>query len=80
MKYLRLLAACRLAISVTLGAYSYQLQPECTYLLLHSEPGWKSLDALWVTSGEDAVNELFGNAVGKEVSLEELEVRSLWIY
>lgn len=74
-KYIRLLAACRLAISVTLGAYSYQLQPECSYLLLHSEPGWNSLDALWVTSSEEDVADLFANALGKTASLDALQTQ-----
>jgi hypothetical protein len=35
-KHLILLMVCRLACSVTLGAYSYQQNPENKYLLLHS--------------------------------------------
>lgn len=45
-KHLRLLMTCRLACSVTLGAYSIQQNPENTYLLLHAEPGWKALEFL----------------------------------
>ena len=42
-----LLIACRLACSVTLGAFSFQQNPTNTYLLLHSEPAWKALETLW---------------------------------
>ena len=37
-EHLVLLTACRLACSVTLGAYSYQQNPENKYLLLHDGP------------------------------------------
>ena len=46
-KHLRLLVACRLCTSVTLGAYSYKQNPENKYLLLHAAPAWKSLALLW---------------------------------
>jgi len=46
-EHLRLLIACRLACSVTLGAYSFQQNPENRYLLLHSEPAWRSLETIW---------------------------------
>ena len=46
-KHLVLLMACRLACSATLGAYSYQQNPENEYLLLHSEPCWKVLELTW---------------------------------
>jgi inosine triphosphate pyrophosphatase len=36
-----------LACSVTLGAYSYQQNPENKYLLFHAEPAWKTLEMLW---------------------------------
>ena len=45
-KHLRLLMTCRLACSVTLGAYSIQQNPSNKYLLLHAEPGWKVLEFL----------------------------------
>ena len=45
-KHLALLVACRLACSVTLGAYSYQQNPSNTYLLFHAEPAWKALEML----------------------------------
>ncbi len=46
-KHLRLLIAVRLSCSATLGAYSYQQNPENKYLLLHSEPAWKALELIW---------------------------------
>ena len=51
-KHLVLLIACRLSCSVTLGAYSYQQNPENEYLLLHAKPGWDTLGAMW---GNDPV-------------------------
>lgn len=47
MKHLRLLVASRLACSVTLGAYSYQQNPENEYLLLHAQPAWDALGLIW---------------------------------
>jgi Ser/Thr protein kinase RdoA (MazF antagonist) len=46
-KHLILLIACRLSCSVTLGAYSYQQNPDNKYLLLHSLPAWDALDLIW---------------------------------
>uniref|UniRef100_A0A7S4MHE7 Inosine triphosphate pyrophosphatase n=1 Tax=Odontella aurita TaxID=265563 RepID=A0A7S4MHE7_9STRA len=46
-KHLLLLVSCRLACSVTLGAYSYQQDPGNEYLLLHAEPAWKALELVW---------------------------------
>jgi len=46
-KHLVLLVACRLACSVTLGAYSYQQNPENKYLLFHAEPAWAALEMFW---------------------------------
>jgi hypothetical protein len=46
-EHIVLLIVCRLACSVTLGAYSLQQNPENKYLLLHSEPAWKALELLW---------------------------------
>ena len=57
-KHLRLLVACRLCQSVTLGAYSYKQNPENEYLLLHAVPGWNSLALLWGRgSGGGAIAE-----------------------
>lgn len=46
-RHLVLLMTCRLACSATLGAYSYQQNPENEYLLLHAEPAWKTLELIW---------------------------------
>ncbi|CAM9893059.1 unnamed protein product, partial [Phaeothamnion confervicola] len=45
-KYLRTLVACRLAVSVTLGAYSSRRDPGNAYLLLHQAPAWEALELL----------------------------------
>lgn len=45
-KHLRLLIACRLSCSVTLGAYSYMQNPQNEYLLFHAEPAWNALELL----------------------------------
>jgi inosine triphosphate pyrophosphatase len=66
--HLPLLMACRLACSVTLGAYAYQQNPLNKYLLFHAEPGWKALELLWgydSSSREklaDAARALFNQA------------------
>jgi hypothetical protein len=52
IKYLRLFVAARLSCSVSIGAYSYQQNPENKYLLFHSEPAWKALELIW-TGGKD---------------------------
>lgn len=47
-EHLILLVVCRLACSVTLGAYSLQQNPENeTYLSLHAKPAWDALELLW---------------------------------
>jgi Ser/Thr protein kinase RdoA (MazF antagonist) len=46
-RHLLPIAAGRLAISVTLGAYSYQKDPSNQYLLIHAEPAWTALRTLW---------------------------------
>ncbi|CAN0029919.1 unnamed protein product [Pylaiella littoralis] len=46
-RHLRVLVACRLAASSTLGAYSRQLNPTNDYLLVHADAGWDVLDLLW---------------------------------
>jgi inosine triphosphate pyrophosphatase len=55
-KHLVLLVACRLACSATLGAYSFQQNPENTYLLLHAEPAWKALEMIWCYGTEQREN------------------------
>lgn len=47
VQYLHLLICCRLACSVTLGAFSYQQNPGNEYLLLHAEPAWEALELIW---------------------------------
>jgi Ser/Thr protein kinase RdoA (MazF antagonist) len=46
-KHLLTLAAGRLAISVTIGNYSYMKDPSNAYLLIHAEPAWTTLATLW---------------------------------
>jgi len=46
-RHLILLIACRLSCSATLGAYSYQQNPENKYLLLHAAPAWRTLELIW---------------------------------
>ncbi len=61
-KYLRLLISSRLSCSATLGAYSYQQNPQNEYLLLHAEPAWKTLELVWgAKNGEvsDAIDDMF---------------------
>jgi len=62
-KYLRLLIATRLSTSVTLGAYSYQQNPQNEYLLFHAEPAWKVLELLY-SQVDDADNNI-GMAIDK---------------
>jgi len=58
-KHLRLLMASRLSCSATLGAYSYQQNPENEYLLLHAEPAWKNLELLCNENFADAIDSMF---------------------
>jgi hypothetical protein len=53
-KHLRLLIACRLATSATFGNYTYKLNPENKYILLHSKPAWEALDYIWGCDGRGA--------------------------
>ncbi|KAL7539812.1 hypothetical protein ACHAXR_009618 [Thalassiosira sp. AJA248-18] len=53
-KHLRLLVACRLALSVTLGNYTYKQNPENEYILFHSKPGWEALNFIWGVDGRGA--------------------------
>jgi len=53
-KCLVLLVCCRLACSVTLGAYSFKQNPKNKYLLLHAEPAWTALEFLWGLETEGA--------------------------
>jgi Ser/Thr protein kinase RdoA (MazF antagonist) len=56
---LPLLATCRLVTSVVIGAFSYQQQPDCAYLLLHAQPAWASLEAFTADHIQDDLRELF---------------------
>lgn len=57
-KHLRLLIACRLSCSVTIGAYSYMLNPQNEYLLLHAQPAWNTLELLWASQNEKMTNAI----------------------
>ena len=46
-RHLLTLACGRLAISVTLGAFSFAQDPENEYLLIHAQPAWSALRTLW---------------------------------
>lgn len=58
-KHLRLLIAARLSCSATLGAYSYQQNPQNEYLLLHAEPAWKTLELLCNLDYRDGIEHMF---------------------
>jgi len=66
IEYLRLFVAARLSCSVSIGAYSYQQNPENKYLLFHSEPAWRALQLIWTggKAGQTAnvVDNLFRRA------------------
>ena len=49
---LHTVTAARMAQSVTMGAYSYAMSPENTYLLTTAAPGWRLLEALAAMSPE----------------------------
>jgi Ser/Thr protein kinase RdoA (MazF antagonist) len=74
--YLILLIACRLSCSVTLGAYSYQQNPENEYLLLHARPAWDTLELIWGTDDikraeiGKVINQMFGIACAAGVDPE----------
>lgn len=67
-RYLVFLMVCRLACSVTLGAFSLHLNPGNTYLLLHAEPAWKAIELVWCYDIDqrikmiDAINRVFDQA------------------
>ena len=54
-----LLVCARLAQSVTMGAYSFSLNPENTYLLVTAQPGWKLLERL-VLFTDDEIRQFNG--------------------
>mmetsp|Transcript_35253 Transcript_35253/g.54121 ORF Transcript_35253/g.54121 Transcript_35253/m.54121 type:complete len:405 (-) Transcript_35253:158-1372(-) len=78
--HLRLLVACRLACSVTLGAYSYQQNPENKYLLFHAEPAWNALDLIWNQGSavQGAIDHVFRTACQvpnkQELSCSDLDI------
>jgi hydroxylysine kinase len=59
---LRLLVACRLATSVTLGAFSISQDPSNEYLKLHAKPGRTGLLAFW-NMNADVVEAEFDKAI-----------------
>jgi len=67
---LKHLVACRLALSVTFGNYSYKQQPWNEYLLLHAEPAWAALRMLW-RSDAARVRELFEAATSGSLSVSD---------
>lgn len=52
-----LLVQCRIACSITLGAYSASMNPENVYLLMTQEPGWKTLCILETMEPSDLINK-----------------------
>jgi len=67
-KHLRVLVACRLACSATLGAYSYSQDPSNKYLLLHAEPCWQALEMLWKEVPSQVVESMFALACNPPAS------------
>ena len=67
-RHLHLLIACRLACSVTMGAYSIRQNPENEYLRLHSVPAWETLEMIWGTDAmrrtemSKALSQIFDQA------------------
>ena len=53
-KHLRLLVACRLALSTIHGNYTYKQNPKNEYILFHSKPAWEALDFIWGVDGQGA--------------------------
>lgn len=47
LKHLKVLIACRLSISISVGAYSIYKDPTNEYLKLHAIPARKTLTMLW---------------------------------
>ena len=79
LNMLRILVACRLACSVTLGAFSsMQDKSDNEYLQLHAAPGRKALLAFWNVD-EQEVYLLFEKAAdeGLKCRLRETKVRQI---
>jgi inosine triphosphate pyrophosphatase len=64
LQHLQLLISCRLACSATIGAFSYQQDPENHYLLLHAQPAWNALERIW---GHDEKHRAYMARVLKKV-------------
>ena len=64
MKSLRTLVACRLATSVTLGAYSISKDTSNEYLKLHAKPGREALKKYW-SLAKIYVQESFHQSIEK---------------
>ena len=79
---LPILVACRLACSATLGAYSYQQNPENDYLLLHAEPAWRALELLWPLDSTrrgnmtTAIRRVWDRACDAKVVIEDNVIRA----
>lgn len=77
LSLLPLLVRCRLALSVTYGAYSIQQDPgNAEYLSLHAQPAWAALGLLARSSSEDLA-ALLGAAARGELGPAEAERGSL---
>lgn len=61
---LRTLIACRLACSITLGAFSRSMNPENAYLSFHAKPACESLRAFWALPSE-VVRQAFDECSGE---------------
>ena len=80
-EHLILLIVCRLACSVTLGAYSIQQNPENeAYLSLHSKPAWDALELMWGYDIErrrqmkHVLNQMFDQACTYPVSTSSAKI------
>lgn len=62
-RHLRLLISCRLACSITWGAYSFKKNPDNKYILLHAKPALKALELIWGGGcDESSIEQLFNAA------------------
>lgn len=72
--HIQLLVVCRLATSVTLGAFSYHQNPGNEYLLLHAKPAWDALELLTMNPDKGfsaAVDRLFDKACDFQTGVDE---------
>jgi len=56
----RVLTACRLATSFTMGSYAHAQDPANTYLLLHALPAIRALQVWWAETPVDALQKRLG--------------------